>query len=128
MSQECQCCFCVNHSGSKRCAVQLRVSPTTSSHTGSIRKLPHRSSSAINPANTEPPAHRSIFATVMASQAEIKSVRDGKEEEKLLADFYNEDPVYAAARGPAILADWCPKLKDYYSFFPDLRLRKGDWF
>jgi len=59
---------------------------------------------------------------------EIQRVRDGDEVERQSTIFYSEDPVYAAARGAALLADWCSKLKDYYSCFPDLRPRMRDWF
>jgi hypothetical protein len=41
--------------------------------------------------------------------------------------FSSNDPVFAAARGAAEFARYCPKLPSYGSCFPDLRPKMPGW-
>ncbi|KAE9376330.1 hypothetical protein N431DRAFT_452759 [Stipitochalara longipes BDJ] len=71
-------------------------------------------------------AHEDILNAII--KEEIQRGQGSDEGEKQPPIFYSEDPVYAAAKGAAILANLCPRLKDYYSCFPDLRPRMQNWF
>jgi hypothetical protein len=70
-------------------------------------------------------AQDETFSTILREEIEETQRRDENWPQPI---FYSEDPEYVAARGAAVLANWCSRLNDQFSCFSDLRPRhRGLW-
>ncbi|KAI9821646.1 MAG: hypothetical protein M1827_002227 [Pycnora praestabilis] len=69
-------------------------------------------------------AHNEIFDSILREEVLAAQFRDEPEQQP---HFSSNDPVFAAARGAAEFARFCPRLPSYGSCFPDLRPRAKGW-
>ena len=72
-------------------------------------------------------AHDEVFDSILRQEALAAQSSDEPERRRQPPQFSSHDPVFAAARGAAVFARFCPKLPSYVSCFPDLRPRMQGW-
>jgi hypothetical protein len=65
-----------------------------------------------------------MFDSILREEVLAAQFSDEPEQQP---QFSSNDPIFAAAKGAAEFARFCPKLPSYGSCFPDLRPRMQGW-